>query len=310
MVTIRGISDHKDVQDAYKHHINGNFTKQQKTIFAFWANDIERDQEGKFIEHHGKATALNFQKQSVNNGTTPVVLMEDFEGEKNVLVLNDYEKRTDISPFILSAVCASASYAKSVQDTILTSVKGAAINSFFRTNELPVIMNNPNIKTIINVSRDDPQGKFYSKKEAYHVLRDEWLETTIKEFKEAAEKFKDNKIHEETYQTAVDKMAAEVVLSNKALNKTPLLLNAQAEYQNYNASDIVEEMKRAKECQELIRQYPILEQRVKNKLLIDNKTINAQVHNYLDNKTSRDNNNVTPNLVQNPRLKRPLQYSR
>lgn len=306
MATVQGIANHDDVQNSYAHHEIGNFKKEEDTIYAFWANDVERDNEGNFIEHHGKAVALAFQKRSAEANERPVVLMGNFEGKNDIPVLDDCEKRRNISPHVINSVCAlaSVSYAKSAQSTIVTSVKGAASNSFFRTNELPVIMNNPNITEVIIVSRDDPVGTYYSKKDAYHILRDEWLKSETKKFKEATEKFKNSEIHPEIYQSAVDKMSAEAILSIKALNKIKLALNVETEYQDYDISDIARELVRAKRCKKLTEEYPVLAQKIKAGLSANDETIYTQILSRLHDKTTTKSANIhfIPTQGRQPRL--------
>lgn len=281
MATLKTLVNHPDIVQAFHHHQENNFSlNNQEAIYTFWANDVERDKNGKLIEHHGKKIALNYQKNHDN-----VYLMENFEGEDKVLSLNDYEKRQDISLPTISAVCAlaSASYAKSAKGIILTSVKGANINSFFRTNELPLIMNNPNITHIINVSRDDPIGTVCDKKKAYHILRDEWLDSAIQKFKEANINHRNNKVHPEIYETALNNMAAEIVLSQKAFVKKMPDLNILVEYQNYNFKDQKHELERINKSISLMKKYPELKPKVDELNKASSYAINDYILGYFNN---------------------------
>jgi hypothetical protein len=290
MATVKALEKHQDVQSAYTHYNERHFHTSEDTVYAFWANDVERDKTGKVIEHHGRACALKFQAKSHHENKQPVVLMENFEGKNGVEVLNDYEKRPDISPMVCSAVCAaaSASYAKSAQSTILTSVKGAAANSFFRTHELPIVMNNPNITHVIIVSRENPEGSTYSKKQAYHILRDEWSESAKQKFQEATVKFQDKKIHKVVYQSAVDSLAAEIAISVRGLDMSKPSVNIDTEYQHYGTDDIIKELQRVQNYKSLLRDNPGLLQKVKDKLVADDTiSITKQVLSCLNDETSR-----------------------
>lgn len=285
MPSIQEIVEHQDVLQANKHKQVGSFaTKSQEVIYAFWANDQERSKTGELIKHHGKEAALNYQTYAKQILGKQVCLMEDFEGKNNVVTLNEYEKRSDISAEVIIAVCAlnSSAYANSANNTIMASVKGASINSFFRTNELPVIMNNPNITKIINVSREDPEGTVYKKKEAYHIMRDEWLEKAIDQYQKINKAYRSKEVIKEVYDGAVNNMSAEIILSQNAFVIKRSNLNLGNEYDCYRIEDQGQELIRLDKCIKLMQENEDLKTRVENLDSVPKETLNSLILEYFN----------------------------
>lgn len=173
-----------------------------------------KDDAGRIkTKHHGEANltgSIIGQEQDPNKKT--IFRMGDYEGlsglvhevgKNNPLNLNEIEGREDISQDLKGALCTVASliYAMESHETVVTSVQGANPKSFFRTTEIFAIMNNPKVKYIEilteNMSKVGADGhgpisssKPLSKNEAYQILRDEWLDSSIKKFEKASKDYK------------------------------------------------------------------------------------------------------------------------
>lgn len=121
-------------------------------IHVFWANDIDRNPDGSVKERHGRKTALEFQS---HHPELNIRLLQDYEGKEGIPSLDDYEKKTNIPKSVINAVCAlsSVAFAKHSNNSVVTSVKGASVRSYFRTVELPVIMKSEHIDEVRVISR-------------------------------------------------------------------------------------------------------------------------------------------------------------
>ncbi len=277
------VLDHPDVK--YVIDCSANFGVEGAT-HVFWANDVDRNADGSIKTHHGKEVALAFQAGHPEMG---VHLMQNYEGRNGVLDLYEYERKTDVPKDVIRAVCAfsSISFAKRSSERIITSVKGASIGSYFRTVELPVIMRSSHIEHVHNISREDQEGKTYTKKMAYHVLRDEWLEASKK-------RFLDTEIPSETataaqkevYNSALRDFAKEIALSKYLIRdgKHPYGLEVHA---RYNHEDRELERARWAKCEHMLEDlkvaHPALERAVKKEFYSKmGKDIKQEVKKYMD----------------------------
>ncbi len=261
--SLPSILDHPDVIHTIE---SSKYFKSDGSTHAFWANDVDRNPDGSVKTHHGREMALHFQASHPKKN---VRLMQNYEGTNGIFVLDEYEKRKDVPKPIIDAVGAfsSISFAKNSGESVVTSVKGASISSYFRTVELPVIMRCEHISKIHNISREDPEGVTYPKKEAYHVLRDEWLESSKKRFLnvEIPEKTA-SEAQKAVYNSALKDFASEIATSRYLARdgKHPFGLD---EHAKYTKEDKEIERERWKKCQDLVEElkvtHPDLEAAVK-----------------------------------------------
>ena len=175
-----------DVMKTYQNLARGDLSPDRETIHIFWANNYDVVNK----KHHGHDNALKHVSDAAHSGK-PVLLLEHYEG-KEVPELMKVEA-SDVIPqnakdFMYA--CSSRNFASEANDEVRTSVQGASPYSFFRTTELYVVMNNPAINTI-TILTEGEDGKVTTqsmpKQEAYHALRDEWIDSSIAKHEKAAQ---------------------------------------------------------------------------------------------------------------------------
>jgi hypothetical protein len=246
---------HRDVQATFEHYRKGNFKDSPEvysdSIYCFWSNDYEGG------IRYGREVARRYRE---SHPRPPVFLMEDFEGARGVIKLDTYGgPGTPIPEQVRDAVAAFASYsyARSIPDKVLVSVKGSSFESFFRKIELDVIMNSERTTQVIIASRDDPRGTQYDKRIAYHMLRDEWLENSKNRFVAnfAA-------VGTEPYNKALEDLAQEIVLARRTIGKDyPFSQGNPAKqfpHARYDASDRIKEQARIDRGNDIIaREIPV-----------------------------------------------------
>jgi|GEM_PF-6518747 len=207
------------------HYAKGSFDAPDLK-YGFWANNLQPAiennavvfKDGKQVyRHHGHENLSNlhnehkdYQENNIgdkddNRGS--ITLYNAFESltgfkdsKDKIPNLSEVETDPNLSSVEKQFICALQSmvYARSAHDTVITSVQGAGINSFFRTAEIDTIMNNPNITKIQILSENMTEAQKshngigtvtlsseIDKKKAYHMLRDEWVESAAEKYKQA-----------------------------------------------------------------------------------------------------------------------------
>lgn len=231
----------------------------------------ERDRESEFVpistyDSPRSTSDLRRQKSSMS-----VLSLDALEKEKML---------SKIIPDLVAAVASNA-FAKSAKDIAVISAYGASPKSFFRTVELDVIMSNENVRELTLISRLDPKGKTLPKKEAYHQLRDSWLESSVKRLEASKKKLdvaKPTEIEDATkdYESKLSDMAEEIVIAirNKQKDYPFSRGNSAIETQEnkYTAYDKEQELKRIARGYAIIKEYPDL-QPILKKMLEEPETL-------------------------------------
>lgn len=222
--------------------------------YGFWANNLRpelKDNQPVLNEkgeqqyrHHGNANLQEFGDPGTgyNDHTpeeykyTPIQALRGLEDQigfrkgQGILSLGDIENRTDLSQEQKQAICAlqSFAYAEAAEGPVVTSVQGANPKSFFRTTEIFSIMNNPNITGIQILSEDMDKvnkngigkitlSKVLDKKEGYHTLRDEWVESAIKQYQKIENSLNNSSPEKQHSLKAAMDSAREILAREQAL---------------------------------------------------------------------------------------------
>ncbi len=237
---------HPDVCKAYEYYARGVF--KTKGSLVFWTNDNENDAAGKLIRW-GQVVAERYCETNKD-----AHIMGHFEtvggiaGNMGIIKLTDYVKREfeyqkatkgrDLSDHEKDriedtdkalAAAASYSFARSASGTVVVSARGAFSDGFFREIEFNPLMQNPEVTHIRLISRVDPKDRLLPKHEAFHTLRDEWLEYSYNRCRSAKELYESGVggPFAETYATAYNinlkYLATELLIARRSLdNPYPL----------------------------------------------------------------------------------------
>jgi len=246
-------------------------------IHIFWANKVEEKigADGKpFIIHHGHRLAKEWQAEHINTS----VVLGNLEGKNGIPKLNDVEKNPNLSANEKMTLCAglSKSYAEGASGEVVACVFSAKPTSFFRKAELPILMANQNVSHVTLVSIENPKGTKYSKNEAYEILRDEWLESSIERFNQASSR---KKSCLEAYKTETKSLAQEIVIAEqrrKELSKDP----------QKNKAGIKKEEERISRVVDLYDQYPELKEAIKKEEKEKGISVLDQIVSILSKKPS------------------------
>ncbi len=318
---------HPDVNKAYQYYVVGakyhpsNSTHGYDSKYGFWSNDIEYDSnDPSKIKLHGSLQALDFYKENDNN----IVMTHDFidqdkQNAQSIENLDQYWKQLEngtiaMDVYVAVANIVSESFARNSIGEVCVSVKGASFDSLFRRTELFTLMENNNVSHFINISRENPKGSKYEKKEAFHVLHNEWLDLRIKNYDLSIKQGDTGEIHE----TAKNNLAKEIALSQQRLEercfvpsvycvKTP-----NASINQYSANDIQKERMRLEKVQDLLMEDPDLAQEVKKIKRGGLAPIEAQIitnafHKSPDHSPARATEEIINQNIASNKIKRFIQ---
>lgn len=245
--TLRGYD--ADVAAGYWHYCRGAFDSAS-TRRVFWSNDGER-----IVASDGGETVLSHSRnkgREYKRSKSDVIMLEDFEGKDGVLSLDACKM---LDPDALFAT-TSYGYVRAIKDVdeVVVSARGSYPTSVFREIEIHEIMNNPEIKNITLISRDlPPGGQTLPKIEAYHYMRDEWLERHRSEYL-AALATKGNDL---LLTQARHTLASELGEAKRNSEKKYVFSKGNPLYERmdtrYKASDQAKELVRLSRCDDLLK---------------------------------------------------------
>lgn len=167
---------------------------------GFWSNRrVFKDG----TEYSVNRELVRVHRDDSNNAGTPVKILEDFETENHLMMLDNIgTEMPNLTPIEMGQVFAVRSYAYTkalgsernlAKDSVVMAVDGAIATSIFREIELIELMNNRNVKNfhLLDSMQSDASSieltpvKVLDKREAYHELRDKWLDSRMSAYLEA-----------------------------------------------------------------------------------------------------------------------------
>lgn len=169
-------------------------TVESNVIWGFWSN--------RYFEIEGEVKSrtrmmMQYISERKDFHGKKLQILEHFE-KANGLELLDYleelKKSGEITPEVADTIFAirSFTYTRAIASLgesvskVAMAVDISSPGSVFRDTELPALMNNPNIKSFILVELDGSSQEL-PKREAYHKLRDRWLDIAIERYNEDPE---------------------------------------------------------------------------------------------------------------------------